>query len=272
MEFIDQDMNGARFERVRLHGAHLHRVQLNDAKLNRVDLSGAEIRGSALYDMKLIGVELVNVEIDGQVENVVINGVDVGPLIEAELTRRDPLHGELHPGDADGFRRTWAQLEQRWADLTERARALPEETLHASVDGEWSFIQTIRHLGFATAAWLQRTVQGEENPYQALDIPWDEHPDWPDEWRIPTDRGERPTLDEALVARQDRQRRMREHLATLTDADLEVTVTREEPGWPAYPDVPVSMALQTILLEEYHHHRYATRDLDALTTPNEEES
>jgi len=28
---------------------------------------------------------------------------------------------------------------------------LPPEALHRSVDGEWSFIQTLRHLGFATA-------------------------------------------------------------------------------------------------------------------------
>lgn len=272
MEFIDTDLGPARFEKVRMHGASLYRVQLNDAKLNRVNLSGAEIRGSALYDMRLIGVEMVNVDIEGQVENVTINGVDVGPLIEAELARRDPLYGQLNPSDADGFRAAWAQLEARWSALTERARELPEEALHERVAGEWSFIQTIRHLGFATAAWLQRVVQGDEHPYQPLDIPWDEHPDWPKEWGIPVDRGEQPTLDEALVARVARQEAMREYLATLTDADLGVTVTREEPGWPAYPDVPVSVALQTILTEEYHHHAFATRDLDTLITPTPKEN
>ena len=77
-------------------------------------------------------------------------------------------------------------------------------------------------------------------------------------------------LVERATGRTARQRAMREHLATLTDADLEGTVTRPEPGWPAYPDTPVLIALQTILVEEYHHHRFATRDLDALTTPQTE--
>ena len=34
------------------------------------------------------GVELVDVDIDGPVENLTINGIDVAPLIEAELDRR----------------------------------------------------------------------------------------------------------------------------------------------------------------------------------------
>ncbi|NLE18069.1 MAG: DUF664 domain-containing protein [Propioniciclava sp.] len=270
MEFIDTNLDGARFERVSMRGATLHRVRLDEARLSRMVLTGAEIRGAGFYGTRLVGVELNDVTIDGDIENVVINGVDIGPLIAAELTRRDPLYGELNPTDAEGFRRAWAQIEQRWDDLTERARALPEDTLHASVDREWSFIQTLRHLGFATAAWLQRTVQGDPHPYLPLDLPWDEAPDWPAEWDMPLDRDARPSLDEALAGRTARQRAMREHLATLTDADLEGTVTRPEPGWPAYPDTPVLIALQTILVEEYHHHRFATRDLDALTTPQKE--
>lgn len=239
-------------------------MQFEDARLSRIDFSGAEIRGAGLYGTRLVDCELVDVVIDGQIENVTINGVDVGPLIEAELIRRDPFYGQLHPTDAEGFRAAWVQLEQRWAHLTDRARALPEEVLHASVAGEWSFIQTLRHLGFATAAWLQRTAQGDPHPYRALDLPWDEAPDWPDAWHIPRDREACPSLAEALEGRTVRQDAMREHLATLTDADLAEEVTRPEPGWPAYPDLPVVLALQTILTEEYPH-RYASRDLDILT-------
>jgi hypothetical protein len=36
------------------------------------------------------GVELVDVEITGEIVNVTINGVDVGPLVETELDRRRP--------------------------------------------------------------------------------------------------------------------------------------------------------------------------------------
>ena len=273
MEFIDRNLDGARVERITGTGTCLHRVRLDEATLSRIVLTDSTVRGAGIYDTTLTGIELENVVIEGDVINVTINGVDVGPLIEAELTRRDPLYGRLNPSDAEGFRSAWAEIEARWADLTDHARALPEETLHASVGGEWSFIQTLRHLGFATAAWLQRVVQGEPHPYRPLDLPWTEHPDWDASWNMPDDRAARPSLEEALAGRRPRQDAVRAHLATLTDADLEATVTREEPGWPAYPDVPVRLALQTILIEEYHHHRFAERDLNILTNqPTTQES
>lgn len=67
-------------------------------------------------DRRLRGVELVDVEISGELQNVVVNGVDIAPFVDAELNRRMP----------------------------ERARMCP--------DDEWSVIQTLRHLTFANAA------------------------------------------------------------------------------------------------------------------------
>jgi len=40
----------------------------------------------------------------------------------------------------------------------ERARLLPPDLLHESVDGEWSFIETLRHLVFATDSWIRRVI------------------------------------------------------------------------------------------------------------------
>jgi hypothetical protein len=34
------------------------------------------------------GVEIVDTTIDGEIQNLVINGVDVAPLVEAELDKR----------------------------------------------------------------------------------------------------------------------------------------------------------------------------------------
>ncbi len=34
--------------------------------------------------------DLLDVELDGHLGNVTVNGVDIGPLIEAELNRREP--------------------------------------------------------------------------------------------------------------------------------------------------------------------------------------
>ena len=102
------------------------------------------------------GVEIVDADIDGEIVNLVINGVDVAPLVEAEMVRQDPDYGSMKPQDAEGFRTAWQVLERRWSETVERARALDPELLHESVDGEWSFIETLRHLPFATDAWIRR--------------------------------------------------------------------------------------------------------------------
>jgi hypothetical protein len=48
------------------------------------------------------GVELVNADIYGEVENVTINGVDIAPLIDAELNKRYPLRRVRVPRRLDG--------------------------------------------------------------------------------------------------------------------------------------------------------------------------
>jgi hypothetical protein len=109
------------------------RVILRDAQMKAVDLTGSRMRG----------VELVDVEISGELQNVVVNGVD--------------------------------------------------------------------------------------SPWHPLDLPWDEAPGWDG---IPWDRKARPSLDEVLTVRRERQAMVRHVLASLTDAQLAADVTRIEPGWP----------------------------------------
>src|SRR5262245_10621499 len=202
--FHDQDLTGARFER----------VSLRDARMNGVDLSGAQIRGALFNGTRMRGVELDDVEIDGELQNVTVNGVDIAPLVEAELNRRMPDRAKMRPDDSDGFRDAWAILERLWEGTVARARTFPEEALHRSVDDEWSFIQTLRHLGFATAAWVERMILGNPTPWRPLDIPWDEAPGWDG---IPWDRSARPGLDEVLAIRRDRQATVRQVVASLTE-------------------------------------------------------
>ena len=73
--------------------------------------------------------------------------------------------------------------------------ALDPGLLHESVDGEWSFVETLRHLAFATDAWIRRAVLGDPSPWDPLDLPWDEMPDMAG---IPRDRDVRPPLEAAL--------------------------------------------------------------------------
>src|SRR6266853_2561901 len=96
-DFIHADLRGSRFERVDLSGTQLRAVDLTGARFRGVDLSGAVMRG----------VELVDADIHGEIENLTINGVDIGPLIEAELNRRYPDRAKMRPADAAGFREGW---------------------------------------------------------------------------------------------------------------------------------------------------------------------
>ena len=177
-EFTEQDLGGASFERVSLRGASFHEVYLNDARLSDVDLSGADLRGVLLAGIRMRGVELCDVTISGELRNVVVNGVDIAPLVEAELDRRMPERARMRPDDADGFREAWAILERMWAGTVERALAFPADDLHRGVDDEWSFVQTLRHLNFASAAWVGRLVLGDPSPWHPLDLPWDDAPGW----------------------------------------------------------------------------------------------
>jgi hypothetical protein len=51
---------------------------------------------------------------------------------------------------------------------------LPTRALHARANGEWSFIETLRHLGLATAAWVGRIILGDPSLWHPIDLPWDE--------------------------------------------------------------------------------------------------
>ena len=263
-EFRDQDLSGARFERVDLRGANFTRVALNDARVRSVDMSGMDFRGAFARGARMRGAELIDVEISAELRNVVINGVDVAPLVDAELNRRMPERAKMQPSDGDGFREAWAILERLWEGTLARARTLPEAMLHESVDDEWSFIQALRHLNFASAAWVNRMMLGDASPWHPLDLPWDEAPGWDG---IPWDREARPSLDEVLAVRRERQSTVRDVMKSLTDEQLASTVTRLEPGWPQIEAFPLKQCLLIVLKEEWEHRLYAERDLTALENP-----
>jgi len=253
-EFMGTDLRGARFERVDLSGAELRAVDLSGSRFTGVDLCGVVMRG----------VELGNVDIHGEIMNVTINGVDIGPLVEAELNRRYPDRAKMRPADQAGFAEAWDILERLWAQTVERARHLPPELLHESVGGEWSFIETLRHLVFATDSWIRRAILGDPSPWDALGLPWDEMPDTPG---IPRDRDARPSLDTVLALRSDRMATMRQVIEGLTNASLDDhTEPVEGPGWPPARSFPVRECLLCILNEEWEHRLYAERDLDVLET------
>jgi hypothetical protein len=260
-EFVEQDLSGARFERVSLRNASFSRVDLNDARMRAVDLSGAEVRGAVLHGVRMRGIELCDVEISGELNNVIVNGVDIAPLVDRELNRRMPDRAKMRPDDVEGFKEAWAILGRLWESTIQSARSLPAEALHTRVDGEWSFIETLRHLNFASAAWVGRMVLGDPSPWHPLDLPWDEAPGWEG---IPWDREARPTLDAVLAVRRKRQRMVSGVIESLTDEQLASQVSHTEPGWHQFEELPFKECLLIVLNEEWEHRRYAERDLAAL--------
>ncbi len=166
------------------------------------------------------------------------------------------------PSDADGYREAWEVIERLWAETVDRARSFDPELLHERVDGEWSFIETLRHLLFATDAWVKRAVLGEPSPWDPLDLPHDEMGDVPS---VPRDLEARPSLDEVLVLRADRMATVRQVISELTDEDLAgMTEPGTDPGYPEPESYPVSRCLLAVLGEEWEHRLYAERDFDVL--------
>jgi uncharacterized protein YjbI with pentapeptide repeats len=258
--FFERNLAGARFERVDLAGATFDQVYLVGARFHQVDLSGIKVRSAYLRD----------VEINGDVTSMRVNGIDVVPLIEAELDRRHPERTKLRPTDAAGFREAWAVIEQLWVETVDRARQYEPAVLHERVDGEWSFIETLRHLVFATDAWIRRALLGEPSPWDPLDLPWDEMPDMTG---IPRDRDARPSLERVLALRGDRMTTVRSVVSDLTDEELAgSTKPVADPGWPPSESFPVRDVLATILNEEWWHRQFAERDLARLAgrTPRPE--
>ena len=261
-DFIDADLTGSRFQRVDLTDARFDAVDLTGAEIRMASLVGTSFRAVEMDRVVMRGVELVDVDIHGEIGSVRINGVDIGGLVEAELNRRYPERAKMRPTDPAGFGEAWDVVERLWADTVERARRLDPALLHQSVDGEWSFTETMRHLVFATDAWVRRAILGDPAPWDPLDLPWDEMPDTPG---VPRDRDARPSLDVVLELRRDRMTTVREVVDNLTDESLDGhTEAVEGPGWPEPRSYPVRECLLIVLNEEWEHRLYAERDLDAL--------
>lgn len=246
-------------------GATFRRFDFTDAFFDDTYLTNVRFKNVALKGARITGSQVVDVDITGEVERLTVNGVDVTEFVEAELNRRDPERTLMRPHDAAQFREAWAVLERRWDETFDRARrleAVDPDLLQERVDGEWSFIETLRHLVFATDSWVRRVLLGDPSPWHALDLP---HDDMEDAEGVPRDRTVRPTLDEVLELRRDRMATVRGLVDAATDEwlDGQAGPTRG-PGYPQVGAFPVRDILSTIVNEEWHHHVYANRDLAVL--------
>jgi hypothetical protein len=238
-----------------LQGAEFVDANLSGARFVEADLSGVVMRGVEVARMDIDAPWLVHGEFFR------INGVDVIPLVEAELNRRFPGRADRRAGDPDGLRAAWATLEGIWAATLGRVEALPAGTVDVSVAGKWSFAQTLRHLVMATDIWLRKAILEVDQPFHPLGQIGAFAEAEAEGFDMSVLTTTTPSYDEVLEVRAGRVAMVRDFLATVTSDEL--TATRRNPWAPDHQETTLS-CLHVILGEEWEHHRFALRDLDAI--------
>ena len=208
-------------------GATFRRVDLSGASLREVDLSGATVRDSDVRRLRIVASWVDDVVIDGHegVGRVVVDGVEVTDFVRAELDRRHPERVLVREMRTLGeVRAAWAVVGQRWDEALAHAATLPEHLLDERVDGEWSFVETLRHLVFAVDIWVGRMLSDAPGAFHPLGLP-------------PTDTSDagaaemgltltaRPTFAEVEALHREARSRVDATLAALTDDDLSTTRT-----------------------------------------------
>jgi hypothetical protein len=233
---------------------------LRGAEFVRADLSGSRFRLAELAGVVMRGVNFEGAEIDGWLDGLRINGVEVGPLIEAELERRDPGRALQHATDPAGLQAAWAALEATWSATYDRVAAMPEGTADLSVDGEWSFTQTLRHLVFATDGWLRLAILDHDQPFHPWGLPFTEFLGYAPQLGV--DLSTTPAYQEVIRLRADRVAMVRDFLASVTPERLAEMCAA--PPWEGDHQLNVLSCLRVIFNEEWEHHRFAVRDLDLI--------
>lgn len=231
-------------------GATFLRTSLKSATLRFSDVSGVTMRG----------VDVDGLDIDSHdlfFGSLVVNGVDVVPLVDAELNRQFPGR-ELQKAQApDGLREGWAAVQGAWQ---ETVADTPSELVDAHVEDEWSLAQTLRHLILATDAWLRGGVLGVQQPFHEIGLIFTGAGEMGFDMSV--FREDPPTYEEILAVRAERQQMVIDFLDTATP-DL-LAEERANP-WGGDDWRPtVGDCVRVILEEEWAHLRYVRRDLARL--------
>lgn len=245
--------------------------QLPQAHFTDADLRRARFTRCDLGEVRMRTVELGGARIDGTwfsagSQGVFLNDVEVTGFVEQQLDRRFP--GREPRGSHHG-----AELLQSWDAVSAHGAAacrtldeLPAGTQDLSVDGEWSFAQTLRHLVMATDTWLRGCIFGEEHPYHPIGVPNHEYA--LDGYDKSVFSESDPDFSRVLQVRAERQQQVRDFLLVQDAQSLQAA--RRHP-WDAEHSAMLSVgaALRVLLDEEYEHLRYAVRDLKSLAIRGE---
>jgi hypothetical protein len=234
-----RDFEGATFVRTSFTGATLRYCDVSGVVMRSVDVDGLDIDSHDLFMGSLL-----------------VNGVDVVPLVEAELNRRFPGRELQKAQTPEGLREGWVAVQAAWAATVADT---PPELVDAHVPDEWSLAQTLRHLVLATDTWLRGAILGIEQPFHEIGQIFTGAAEMGFDTSI--FRADPPTYDEVLAVRAERQQLVTDFLATATP---ELLAEERTHPWGTDWSPTVGDCVRVILEEEWAHLRYVRRDLALL--------
>src|SRR5215472_7760646 len=208
-----EDVDGRRGVRMSLPGSILARM----TRFNGQDLSDSEFRECDLTRARLIGVVVQDAVIDGLVTNLMVNGVEVSSYVEAELDRRHPVRLLIRSADPADLVQGFRELRAGWTATLSRLLEMPEGCEHERVGGEWSAVETLRHLVFVHDSWFRRCCLGSTKPFTAIGLASAFVPDQEEQGLDPAAT---PSLDEVLAVRDVQGAELRRWLSTVTPEEL----------------------------------------------------
>lgn len=175
------------------------------------------------------------------------------PITERQAARLDAAG--LLADSPDELRDTWSAVEQMWAVTDERASTFPDAALHERVNGEWSYLETQRHLVFVTDAWLRDVILDRPREYDPVGIPPDFVTNGVD---LGLDLDATPMIEQVVASRRRASGAVHSYLAEVTSEELDRRCTRFDGQFT------VLGAVQNIVFQEWAHHIYAVRDLNTI--------
>lgn len=234
--------------------------EFEGATFVRTSFKGATVRFSDVSGMKMRSVDVDGFEIDSHdlfFGSLFVNGIDVVPLVDAELNRRFPGR-ELQKAETPaGLREGWEAVRAAWSATV---ASTPSELVDAHVEDEWSLAQTLRHLVLATDAWLGGAILRIEQPFHEIGQIFTGADNMGFDMSI--FRQDSPSYEEILEVRADRQQMVTEFLDTVTPELLAEERNNPWGGDDWHPSV--GDCIRVILEEEWAHLRYIQRDLALL--------
>ena len=236
-----EEFEGATFVGTSFRNATLRSCDVSGVTMRSVDVGGLDIDSHDLFFGSLV-----------------VNGVDVVPLVEAELNRQFPGRELQNAQTPEGLREGWVAVQAAWETTVTNT---PSDLVDAHVDDEWSLAQTLRHLVLATDAWLRGGVMRIEQPFHEIGLIFTGAAEMG--FDVSVFRTDVPAFDDILAVRAERQRLVTDFLAAVTPELL--AEERDNPWGGGDWHPTVGDCVRVILEEEWAHLRYVRRDLALLS-------